>query len=211
MSLLTYGRRIYLANVGDSRAIIARAGSLPSSEIASDALTNDHKPDDKDEAAVIVANNGRIDSYRDANGNPLGPLRVWLKNEDIPGLAMTRSFGDQVAARVGVNAVPELGELDLNKDDKFIVLASDGIWEFLKNIDVARIIYPFYLKKNAEGAAESLVREAFKRWKKEEDVIDDITCIVIFLDVKQQVTPQPSSTSSQANANNNNSASGQQA
>jgi serine/threonine protein phosphatase PrpC len=67
---------------------------------------------------------------------------------------------------------------------KFIVLASDGIWEFLKNIDVARIIHPFYLKKNAEGAAESLVREAFKRWKKEEDVIDDITCIVIFLDVK---------------------------
>lgn len=120
---------------------------------------------------------------------------------------MTRSFGDQVAARVGVNAVPELGELDLNKDDKFIVLASDGIWEFLKNIDVARIIYPFYLKKNAEGAAESLVREAFKRWKKEEDVIDDITCIVIFLDVKQQVAPQASSMSAQAH---NNSASGQQ-
>ena len=77
-----------------------------------------------------------------------------------------------------------MGELELTKEDKFIVLASDGIWEFLKNIDVARIIHPFYLKKNAEGAAESLVREAFKRWKKEEDVIDDITCIVIFLDVK---------------------------
>lgn len=152
--------------------------------MTAEPLTNDHKPDDKDEAAVILANNGRIDSYRDGNGNPLGPLRVWLKNEDIPGLAMTRSFGDQVAARVGVNAVPEMGELELTKDDKFIVLASDGIWEFLKNIDVARIIHPFYLKKNAEGAAESLVREAFKRWKKEEDVIDDITCIVIFLDVK---------------------------
>ena len=89
-----------------------------------------------------------------------------------------------MAARVGVNAVPELGELELTKDDRFIVLASDGVWEFLNNIDVARIIHPFYLKKNAEGAAESLVRESFKRWKKEEDVIDDIPCIVIFLDVK---------------------------
>lgn len=184
MSILTYGRKIFIANVGDSRAIVARCGAQPTSEVTAEALTNDHKPDDKDEAAVIHANNGRIDSYRDGNGNPLGPLRVWLKNEDIPGLAMTRSFGDQVAARVGVNAVPEMGELELTKDDKFIVLASDGIWEFLKNIDVARIIHPFYLKKNAEGAAESLVREAFKRWKKEEDVIDDITCIVIFLDVK---------------------------
>jgi len=184
VSILTYGRKIFIANVGDSRAIVARCGASQTSEVTAEPLTNDHKPDDKDEAAVILANNGRIDSYRDSSGNSLGPLRVWLKNEDIPGLAMTRSFGDQVAARVGVNAVPEMGELELTKDDKFIVLASDGIWEFLKNIDVARIIHPFYLKKNAEGAAESLVREAFKRWKKEEDVIDDITCIVIFLDVK---------------------------
>ena len=194
MSILTYGRKIFIANVGDSRAIIARALPADPQAVSADALTNDHKPDDKDEAAVIIANNGRIDSYRDAQGNPLGPLRVWLKTEDIPGLAMTRSFGDQVAARVGVNAVPEMGELELSKDDKFIVLASDGIWEFLKNIDVARIIHPFYLKKNAEGAAESLVREAFKRWKKEEDVIDDITCIVIFLDVKASSVPMPATT-----------------
>ncbi len=97
---------------------------------------------------------------------------------------MTRSFGDTVAARVGVNAVPECDVIELSKDDKFIVLASDGIWEFMKNIEVAKIIYPFYQKKNAEGAAESLVREAFKKWRKEEEVIDDITCIVIFLDVK---------------------------
>jgi serine/threonine protein phosphatase PrpC len=80
--------------VGDSRAIIARCGGLPGTEVTAEPLTNDHKPDDKNEAAVILANNGRIDSYRDGNGNPLGPLRVWLKSEDIPGLAMTRSFGD---------------------------------------------------------------------------------------------------------------------
>lgn len=109
---------------------------------------------------------------------------MWLKNEDIPGLAMTRSFGDGVAARVGVHADPEMREIELTKEDKFIVLASDGVWEFLRNEDVGRIIYPFYLKKNAEGAAECLVREAFKKWKKEEDIIDDITCIVIFLDIK---------------------------
>jgi len=58
---------------------------------------------------------------------------VWLKNEDIPGLAMTRSFGDATAARVGVNAIPEIKEFELGKDDKVIVLASDGVWEFLEN------------------------------------------------------------------------------
>ena len=93
-------------------------------------------------------------------------MRVWLKSEAIPGLAMTRSFGDSMAARVGVIAEPELKMIELNKDDKFIVLASDGVWEFLRNEDVGRMIYPFYLKKNAEGAAECLVRESFKKWKK---------------------------------------------
>ena len=35
---------------------------------------------------------------------------MWLKNEDIPGLAMTRSFGDGVAHSVGCKAIPEMNE-----------------------------------------------------------------------------------------------------
>ena len=97
------------------------------------ALSRDHKPDDPEEAKVIVSKNGRIDSYRDQLGNQIGPMRVWLKSEDIPGLAMTRSFGDAIAARVGVNAVPEIQEFTLETNDKIIVLASDGVWEFLEN------------------------------------------------------------------------------
>lgn len=56
-------------------------------------------------------------------------------------------------------------ELDLSKDDKFIVLASDGVWEFLSNEDVAQIVLPFFEKRNAEGAAEALVRESYLKWK----------------------------------------------
>lgn len=33
----------------------------------------------------------------------------------------------------------------MSKEDKVIVLASDGVWEFLENEDVAKIIYPFFL------------------------------------------------------------------
>ena len=103
-----------MANVGDSRGIVIRqvAGNPndPTSQCQCTALTRDHKPDDEDEAKRIIANNGRIDSYRDNHGNPLGPLRVWLKTEDVPGLAMTRSFGDAVAHSVGCNAEPEMSE-----------------------------------------------------------------------------------------------------
>ena len=110
---------------------------------------------------------------------------MWLLNEDIPGLAMARSFGDAVAARVGVIAIPEQREIIMGPEDKVVVLASDGVWEFMENQEVASIIYPFYLQRNAEKAAETLVRAAFKRWKEEENFsIDDITCIVLFIDIK---------------------------
>jgi len=36
----------------------------------------------------------------------LGPYRVWLKTEQYPGLAMSRSIGDFVAASVGVISEP---------------------------------------------------------------------------------------------------------
>jgi hypothetical protein len=41
-------------------------------------------------------------SYLDADGKPVGPARVWLKTQNIPGLAMSRSLGDIVAHTVGV-------------------------------------------------------------------------------------------------------------
>ena len=50
---------------------------------------------------------------------------------------MTRSMGDGVAHSVGVTADPEVKEFTLGLNDKFIVIASDGVWEFLSNEDVA--------------------------------------------------------------------------
>ena len=66
-----------MANVGDSRGIVIKslaeqpAGADPASagqNCGCQALTRDHKPDDELEAERILANNGRIDSYRDQNG-----------------------------------------------------------------------------------------------------------------------------------------------
>ena len=36
----------------------------------------------------------------------MGPARVWLKDLDVPGLAMSRSLGDYVAQSVGVSPEP---------------------------------------------------------------------------------------------------------
>ena len=58
---------------------------------------------------------------------------------------MSRAFGDTTARQVGVNAIPEIKMVELAQDDKIIVIASDGVWEFLENQQVANIVYPYYL------------------------------------------------------------------
>lgn len=48
-----------------------------------------------------------MEPFKDYDGTAIGPHRVWLKNENIPGLAMSRSFGDGLAHSVGVISDPE--------------------------------------------------------------------------------------------------------
>ena len=57
---------------------------------------------------------------------------------------MSRSFGDRVAHSVGVSHEAEVWSFTLSLNDKFMVIASDGVWEFLSNEDVANIVFPFY-------------------------------------------------------------------
>ena len=59
----------------------------------------------------------------------------------IPGCAFTRSMGDSVAEAVGVFSEPEVLTKELGADDRFIVIASDGVWEFLTN-QVGGLIEP---------------------------------------------------------------------
>ena len=74
-----------------------------------------------------------------------GPLRVWLKNKPVPGLAMTRSIGDMSATSVGVVAEPEIKIIQkLTKADKILVIASDGLWDRFSNEEIMSIITTHY-------------------------------------------------------------------
>jgi len=170
------GKKLYSCNAGDSRAVLGKQ-SASSGEWQAVALSRDHKPDLPDEKKRILASNGRVEACKGADGNTIGPQRVWLQDQDVPGLAMTRSMGDLIAASVGVSSRPEIWERDIEADDKFVVLASDGVWEFMSNIEVVNIIAK---SKSQDEAAKNVVEEATRRWKKEEEVIDDITAVVCF-------------------------------
>jgi Serine/threonine protein phosphatase len=107
------------------------------------ALSRDHKPNEPDESERILNSGGRVEAYQDEHGNPFGPSRVWLLHQNIPGLAMSRSFGDKVAASVGVVSEPEVLEFTLLHNDRFIVIGSDGVFEFLNNEDIVKLVVPY--------------------------------------------------------------------
>ena len=180
VSLLFTPTRIYCINVGDSRCLLGKYIEKENKWISMN-LSRDHKPSEPDEMIRIKKCGGIIESYRDNSGNFVGPERVWGPSMEAPGLAMSRSFGDEIGHQVGVVVDPEVLEHFFEKEDKFIILGSDGIWEFISNEEVIDIVKDYYLENNIEGAIEHLYNEASKRWIMEEEVIDDITVIIIFL------------------------------
>ena len=177
-SLIFCPTKIISANVGDSRCVV---GKFDGKNWKAKNLTRDHKPNEEDEKKRIIEKGGRIESYKDEDGEFVGPERVWLKTEDVPGLAMSRSFGDDVAHTVGVISQPEIFEYNLVNEDKFILLASDGIWEFISSDECVNIVKDYYLKDDIDGALSYLYKESSKRWIMQEEVIDDITLIIMFL------------------------------
>ena len=179
VTLLVTPSRLLCANTGDSRAVL---GSYINDNWCYRDLSRDHKPSEENEMKRIISSGGRIQPYKDENNNPIGPERVWLLDDDVPGLAMSRSFGDEIAHNVGVICVPEVGTFDLKEEDKFFVVASDGLWEFISSEECVKVIGSFYDKGDLSGAINFLYRESSKRWIIEEEVIDDITIVIGFFD-----------------------------
>lgn len=168
-------RHVAIANAGDSRAIIAteRDGQLVCTP-----LSDDQKPDRPDERKRIEQCGGRVEPLFDEDGEAIGPARVWLPNMMMPGLAMARSIGDDVAATVGVHAFPEVHIHKLSPNDKFMVLASDGVWEFLESEQVIKIVEE--CNGNEVAAAKAVCDKSYELWRQEEEVVDDITAVVVY-------------------------------
>jgi len=157
------------------------ASSHHGSVVAVD-VSIDHKPDHPVEKERILKSGGRVFSVEYDDGVD-GPPRVWLAHMEIPGLAMSRSLGDTVAHTAGVISTPEMFSLTLTPEDRVLVWASDGLWEFMSNQEVLNLISNI---NDPKKAVDVLIEEANARWMKEEQVIDDTTVIVCFLDVKKR-------------------------
>ena len=183
--IIHIGKHIMCANTGDSRSIVIydesddiNSKNLNFFNVSS--LSIDSKPELPKEMDRIIAAGGEISQLKDKFGEGVGPFRVWAKGKDYPGLAMSRSIGDLKAKKVGVIPNPGILEYELNETTKYIVVCSDGVWEFLENETVMNIGKKYYLKNNPSGFSQELVNEALKEWQKNETIVDDITAVVAF-------------------------------
>ena len=85
-------------------------------------------------------NNGRVQQMKDSSGRGVGPYRVWFKQLDYPGLAMSRAFGDAPCRRIGVTCEPQMYVHRLTEADQVLVAATDGVWEYMSNEEVRMLI-----------------------------------------------------------------------
>lgn len=179
LAVLLQGPLCICAHVGDSRAVLGRKTLTDWKTVP---ISTDHKPDLRDESARILGAGGVISTSCVGSGPSTGPLRVWLKNQRIPGLAMTRSIGDAVAQRVGVISLPDVTETSLTWEHKILVAASDGLWTVMASEEVVEQVGRWYDAGTSAGrAAEWLLREALRRWERAGES-DDVTLQVVFFE-----------------------------
>jgi len=167
------GKKLLVAHVGDSRVVMAKRRN---DALVAVPITIDHKPTLTAEKERIEASGGQVKRM------PYDiPYRVFMKDKEYPGLSMSRAIGDSMAHSIGVISEPEVCELDLSAEDEFLILCSDGVWEFVKDEEAVELVGK-YVQTQAKQAAEKLAQLAWTRWLKNEDeVVDDITVIVAYI------------------------------
>ena len=184
-SLFITKSSIISLNLGNSKAVV---GCIKEDENSKKIhfypynLTYEHTPYIEKEKERIIENGGEILYEKDEYNREFGPLKIWKKNHLVPGLLITRSFGDKEASLIGVISEPDIKYYEMKKEYKFIVVGSFGLWNFIESEECVKIIGKFYMENNIDGAVNEIIKIVKSRWIEEkEDIIEDISIIVGFL------------------------------
>ncbi|KAK3285136.1 hypothetical protein CYMTET_7243 [Cymbomonas tetramitiformis] len=181
------GKSLLVANVGDSRAC---CGEKIGKKLVAVDLSHDQTPFRQDECVRVKKCGARVltldqlEGLKDPDIQCWGneedddgdPPRLWAQNGMYPGTAFTRSIGDAAAEKIGVFAEPEFLYKELNPDCKLVVIASDGVFEFLSSQAVIDMVSKF---DDIQEACNAVVAESYRLWLQYETRTDDITVIIL--------------------------------
>jgi len=182
------GRDLWVGGVGDCRAVL---GTRQDGVLLSVELTTDHKVDLPSEQQRIEASGGWVKPAEADEDGTFLPARLYRYKgvpggpapKGGPGLCVARAFGDLTACSIGLISCPELCNHTLVDEDEYLILASDGVWEFIENDEALQIVSQMHrLGKSADEACKILIAKAALCWRHfEGDYRDDITAVVIYL------------------------------
>lgn len=128
-------RVLYVANVGDTRALLSRNG-------VEERLSIDHRLSEKSEYQRITKSGGLI------------------MNDRVGGtLILTRAFGDYALKDSGVIATPTIRKHFLRPFDRFVVIASDGLFDVMTDQEV---IANCDIEESADKISKKLVAKALE-------------------------------------------------
>ncbi|KAK3256622.1 hypothetical protein CYMTET_34239, partial [Cymbomonas tetramitiformis] len=157
---------MYIANLGDSRAVLCRGGKAV-------RLSEDHKPSRRDERNRIEKAGGIVAQVqgiwrvtREAFTERDRRERVWL--------AVSRAFGNVRLKDPNplVINTPEIRVEPVGEDDLFMVMCCDGIWDVMSDQEVIDLAGEHWGDPNEAAAA--VVRTALQKGSQ-----DNLTAQVI--------------------------------
>ncbi|KAG9440271.1 hypothetical protein H6P81_020436 [Aristolochia fimbriata] len=203
------GDVLYVANLGDSRAVLGRRDSGRGSQpVVAERLSRDHNVAEEDIRKELVAlhpDDSHIVVYTRGVWRVKGIIQVsrsigdvYLKKPEFSRDPLFQQFAAPVPLKRPVmTAEPSIHIRKLRPQDMFLIFASDGLWEQLSDQAAVEIVF----QNPRVGIAKRLVRAALseaakKREMRYDDIKkiekgirrhfhDDITVIVIYLDTTQ--------------------------
>jgi len=176
VSILFKDGTVWTANAGDSRCVIAHTSN---GRLVYETI--DQKPNCDDERRRIEATGAEVRTKVYPDGYET--CRMYIKEEEYPGLAMSRTLGDECAKAFGVVATPEVGKCELDMStSQFCIISSDGVWEFMSTEIVADRVASLLKEGTPAEALQSLHDDARAHWEAEEGAYcDDITSVLVQL------------------------------
>ena len=179
--LFEEGRKLLISNLGDSSCILGKSNDK--GQIVGTYMVKAHDLLSLEEAERVQQAGGIIKTVEEKSEsmftrNSNGVSRIWHDDPmKSPGVAFTRSIGDSIAHEVGVIARPDVVEYLLTENDRYLIICSDGVTQWMDEQSCMKIIHKN--KNDMEKAAKELVKEATLRWTKQSDYIDDISAIIM--------------------------------